>query len=135
MSSNTVDFDVDSYDEYLPLTKPSPILFFVSLTSVILGVAIGIFGIIRTNAGATEAQEYILGSIGYVLTGIIPVFCYKFFSSGHTQACRDNHEHPYDIHGGHTLRSRIRKTAVVGLAVAIIPIWVFFFPIAQSMIK
>jgi hypothetical protein len=135
MSSNTVDFDVDSYDEYLPLAKPSPVIFFVALTSVVLGVAIGTFGIIRTFAGATESQEYILGSIGYALTGIIPVLCYKIFSTGHTQACRDNHEQPYDIHGGHKLRSRIRKTAVVGLVVAIIPIWVFFFPIAQSMIK
>jgi hypothetical protein len=90
---------------------------------------------IRTFAGATASQEFVLGLIGYVLTGIIPVFCYKIFSTGHTQACRDNHDQPYDIHGGNDLRSRIRKTAVVGLAVAIIPIWVFFFPIAQSMIK
>lgn len=135
MSSNTIDFDSEGYDEYLPLQKPSPLIFYIALVSVVAGTLLGVFGIVRSISGATEALEYIVGSIGYLFTGIIPVICYKIFSTSHVKACSHNREQPYDIHGGNTLRSRVRKIAVIGLAVAIMPIWVFFFPIAQGMIK
>lgn len=133
MSANLSDFEVDYAESYPTLLKPSRLILLLEIISVICGIAIGIFGIVRSTSGATANLEHIMGALGYVLTSVVPIACYQVFSISHKKNLANNQFQPYDLHGGESVQNQIAKVALVGLIGAGFSIWLFFLPLAEAL--
>jgi hypothetical protein len=120
--------DVVSFDT--PLKKPSKVLFYLGVLSVLAGTCIGIFGIISAET-ATNSREYLLGLTGYLLTALMPIVFLQVIRHSHTKALHNNHDEPYDIYAGTLNQNRFLKVVLAGLISAALSIWVFFLPIAE----
>jgi ABC-type arginine transport system permease subunit len=114
----------------VPLRKPSKVLFIGGLVSVCVGIIIGLLGLISIRT-ASNSQEYELGFLGYLLTALIPIILLQLMFNSHKKALTKNHDEPYDIYAGNVGISRFKKIVFIGLITASIPIWVFFYPIAE----
>lgn len=121
---DSVGFDVS-------LKKPSKILFYFGVLSVLAGTFIGILGIVSAKT-ATNAREYLLGLTGYVLTALIPIVLLQVIRHSHSKALHNNHDAPYDIYAGTLNQNRFLKVVLAGLISAALSIWVFFLPIAEK---
>ena len=110
----------------------------LGLLSVLLGTFLGVYGILNRNL-STASQQSLIGSVGYVLTVIVPIALLQITRMGHDSALKvdkDNNEIeylPYVLHADWEKRkSRLLKIAAFGLASAALSITVFFWPIAQG---
>jgi hypothetical protein len=121
---DAVGFDV-------PLKKPSKVLFYLGVLSVLAGTCIGVFGIISSKT-ATNSREYFLGLTGYVLTALLPIVLLQVIRHSHTTSLHKNQEKPYDIYAGIIHQNRFLKVVLAGLISAALSIWVFFLPIAEK---
>ena len=125
-SEDAVGFDI-------PLKKPSTVLFFLGVFSVIAGTCVGVFGIISAET-ATNSREYLLGLTGYVLTALIPIVLLQVIRHSHTSSIHKNQDEPYDIYAGTNHQNRFLKIVLAGLISAALSIWVFFLPIAETFV-
>lgn len=123
--------DVVNFDP--SLKKPSKVLFYLGVLSVLAGTCIGIFGII-TAATATNSREYLIGLTGYVLTALIPIVLLQVIRHSHTSSLHNNRVEPYDIYAGTLNQNRFLKIVLAGLISAALSIWVFFLPIAEKFV-
>ncbi len=123
----------DAYfsDSDNPPKKPSSMYLYVSFSSVLLGFALGIFGVI-SRAEFSESQQYLTGGIGYLLTVFIPIVFLQLVLRRHKSDQAANENEPYDTYAGLKMTERIRKVAALGLLAASLSIFVFFWPIAES---
>ena len=133
LSKDFSDPDDYSFGINSSLRKPPTILFFGGLASVILGAALGLFGIygIQTAIVASSSMEYLIGFGGYLLTAIIPIILLQIIKSRHQNYVKNNNEEPYDLYAGNILISKYLKVVFFGLIAAAPCIWVFFQPIAE----
>jgi hypothetical protein len=133
LSSESISFDegFGGFDQ-TPL-KPPTQFFYLSSASILTGLIIGVFGIIRTD-GLSSTQQFIIGGVGYVLTALLPIVFLQISRSKHDDAKANYKERPYDFYGGDKLQRLMLKTTAAGLAVAILPIWIFFSPIAERLV-
>jgi hypothetical protein len=113
------------------LKRPPLTLFYLGLASVLLGILIGGYGI-ATASSASNAEELVIGGVGYLLTALIPIILLQIIRSRHAHALAANQDEPYDIYAGGQMQSRYLKVVLVGLIGAALPIWVFFLPIAEK---
>ena len=134
MSTDSVSLDQEFGGFDGPLRRPPMLLFYAGLTSVILGIAIGAYGIFLSSA-ASNSQEIIIGIVGYLLTAFIPIILLQIIRAKHASALAANQDEPYDIYAGGQVSSRYLKVVLLGLIGAALPIWVFFLPIAESVVK
>jgi hypothetical protein len=116
------------------LRKPPYLIFYAGLASVLIGILIGIYGII-TASSASNAEELIIGGVGYLLTAFIPIVLLQIIRSKHANALAANQDEPYDIYAGGQMQSRYLKVVLLGLVGAALPIWVFFLPIAEKFVS
>jgi hypothetical protein len=127
------DFSVsDSASTFFdaPLRKPSRILFLSGLISVLLGIALGLWGL-KSVGTSSNAQEYEIGFLGYLFTALIPIILLQVIIGSHSKSLAKNHDQPYDIYAGNSNIANFKKIVLIGLIAASIPIWVFFYPIAE----
>ena len=110
----------------------------LGLLSVLLGTFLGVYGILNRNL-STASQQSLIGSVGYVLTVIVPIALLQITRMGHDSALKvdkDNNEIeflPIKVHAEWQKRkSNQLKIAAFGLASAALSITVFFWPIAQG---
>jgi hypothetical protein len=110
----------------------------LGLLSVLIGTFLGVYGLLNRNL-ATASQQSLIGSVGYVLTVIVPIALLQITRMRHDSALKvdkDNNEIeylPYALHADWEKRkSRLLKIAAFGLASAALSITVFFWPIAQG---
>ncbi len=110
----------------------------LSLLSVLIGTFLGVYGLLNRNL-STASQQSLIGSVGYVLTVIVPIALLQITRMRHDSALKvdkDNNEIeylPYVLHADWEKRkSRLLKIAAFGLASAALSITVFFWPIAQG---
>jgi hypothetical protein len=110
----------------------------LGLLSVLLGTFLGVYGILNRNL-STASQQSLIGSVGYVLTVIVPIALLQITRMGHDSALKvdkDNNEIeylPYVLHAKwQKKKSNALKIAGFGLASAALSITVFFWPIAQG---
>ena len=110
----------------------------LGLLSVLLGTFLGVYGILNRNL-STASQQSLIGSVGYVLTVIVPIALLQITRMGHDSALKvdkDNNEIeflPNKVHAEWQKRkSNQLKIAAFGLASAALSITVFFWPIAQG---
>ena len=126
---------MDSSDDYvgmdMVLKKPPTILYFLGITSVLLGTVAGIFGVLSKNT-ASNSQEYLIGLTGYLLTAVVPIVFLQVIRHSHQKALDQNHDQPYDVYAGTKNQTRFLKVVLVGLISAALSIWVFFLPIAEK---
>ena len=130
MSASTFTSDDGFYGNDGPPKQPPKILFVVGLLSVLLGTLIGAYGIFSAGT-ASNSQQYLLGSSGYLLTALFPIIVLQLILTKHTKALALNQEEPYDSYAGEQLQSKFRKVVLAGLISAGLSIWVFFLPIAE----
>ena len=130
MSSNAVSLDEDFYGSDIPLKRPPKILFIFGLLSVLLGTLVGLYGIISSDT-ASSSQQYLIGSVGYLLTALLPIIILQLILIKNTSALALNQEEPYDSYAGEQMQSKFRKVVLIGLVTAGLSIWVFFLPIAE----
>jgi hypothetical protein len=133
LSSESISFDegFGGFDQ-TPI-KPPTYFFYLSAASILTGLIIGVFGIIRTD-GLSSTQQFVIGGVGYVLTALLPIVFLQISRSKHDDAKANYKERPYDFYGGDKLQRLMLKTTAAGLAVAILPIWIFFSPIAERLV-
>lgn len=134
MSTDSLSLEQDFGGFDGPLRKPPAILFYAGLTSVVLGILIGGYGIYLAES-ASNTQEIVIGIVGYLLTAFIPIILLQIIRAKHARALAANQDEPYDIYAGGQLSSRYLKVVLLGLLGAALPIWVFFLPIAESVVK
>ena len=110
----------------------------LGLLSVLLGTFLGVYGILNRNL-STASQQSLIGSVGYVLTVIVPIALLQITRMGHDSALKvdkDNNEIeflPIKVHAEWQKRKSSQlKIAGFGLASAALSITVFFWPIAQG---
>ena len=110
----------------------------LGLLSVLLGTFLGVYGILNRNL-STASQQSLIGSVGYVLTVIVPIALLQITRMRHDSALKvdkDNNEIeflPYKVDAKwQKKKSNALKIAGFGLASAALSITVFFWPIAQG---
>ena len=130
MSANTFTSDDGFYGNDGPPKQPPKILFVVGLLSVLLGTLIGAYGIVSAET-ASNSQQFLVGSSGYLLTALFPIIVLQLILIKHTNALALNQEEPYDSYAGEQMQSKFRKVVLAGLISAALSIWVFFLPIAE----
>jgi cadmium resistance protein CadD (predicted permease) len=108
------------------------------LLSVLIGTFLGVYGLLNRNL-ATASQQSLIGSVGYVLTVIVPIALLQLTRMRHDSALKvdkDKNEIeflPIKVHAEWQKRkSNLLKIAALGLASAALSITVFFWPIAQG---
>ena len=130
MSASTFSSDDGFYGSDAPPKQPPKILFVVGLLSVLLGTLIGAYGIVSAET-ASNSQQHLVGSAGYLLTALFPIIVLQLILMRHTTALALNQEEPYDSYAGEQMQSKFRKVVLAGLISAALSIWVFFLPIAE----
>jgi len=123
------DSDENSVSYDIKLKKPSKVLFYLGVLSVLAGTSIGVFGFI---AAKTDSSQYLFGVLGYLLTAIFPIVLLQILRNRHSKAVQKNQEEAYDIYAGMLNEARFKKIVLLGLASAALSIWVFLQPIAES---
>ena len=131
MSSDSLTYDDDSFGSDAPLKRPPTILFVLGLLSVVVGILVGAYGIAFAD-NSTNSKQYIIGSVGYLLTAFTPIVFLQLIRSHHSAALAVNQDEPYDSYAGHLLEKRFLKVVLVGLISAGLSIYVFFLPIAEK---
>ena len=134
MSTDSISLDQEFGGFDGPLRKPPMVLFYAGLASVVIGILIGGYGIYLAES-ASNSQELVIGIIGFLLTAFFPIILLQIIRSKHAHALAANQEEPYDIYAGGQMSSRYLKVVFLGLIGAALPIWVFFLPIAESVVK
>lgn len=134
MSNDSLTFDEGFGGLDGQLQKPPYLLFYIGLTSVILGIAIGAYGI-AISSTASNSEELIIGITGYLLTALLPIIFLQIIRAKHASALAANQDEPYDIYAGGEMSARYLKVVLLGLIGAALPIWVFFLPIAEKFVK
>ncbi len=134
MSNESLTFDEGFGGFGNELRKPTYLIFYAGLASVLIGILIGTYGII-TASSASNAEERIIGGVGYLLTAFIPIVLLQIIRSKHANALAANQDEPYDIYAGGQMQSRYLKVVLLGLIGAALPIWVFFLPIAEKFVS
>jgi hypothetical protein len=132
MSSDSLTYDDDSFASDMPWKKPPTILLYIGIASVVSGLALGIYGVIRIS-GTSSTQQYLFGGIGYVLTALLPIILLQVIRQAHASALAANEDHPYDIFAGQQLQSKFLKLVLIGLISAAFSIVVLFWPIAELL--
>lgn len=130
MSASAFSSDDGFYGSDAPPKQPPKILFVVGLLSVLLGTLIGAYGIVSAET-ASNSQQHLVGSAGYLLTALFPIIVLQLILMRHTSALALNQEEPYDSYAGEQMQSKFRKVVLAGLISAALSIWVFFLPIAE----
>ena len=102
-----------------------------ALASILVGVAIGVFGILQSTA---NSQKTIFGIIGYLLCIIIPIALLQLTVSDHSKKLRE-HPEEYNSYGGLELQGKMRKIVLLGLIAAAIPLFLFTTPIAERFVS
>ena len=133
MSNDSLTFDegFSGFDES-PL-KPPTFFLYIVWSSVVVGALIGIYGIVRPT-GFSNAQQYLVGGIGYVLTAILPIVFLQISRRKHEAAKAAYKERSYDFYGGEKLQKVMLRSVAVGLVSAFAPIWIFFSPLAEQFV-
>ena len=110
----------------------------LGLLSVLIGTFLGVYGLLNRNL-STASQQSLIGSVGYVLTVIVPIALLQITRMRHDSALKvdkDNNEIeflPYKVDAKwQKKKSNALKIAGFGLASAALSITVFFWPIAQG---
>jgi hypothetical protein len=134
LSSESIAFDEGFGGLDGQLQKPPYLLFYIGLSSVVIGILIGLYGIF-TSSSASNSEELIIGIVGYVLTALLPIVLLQVIRAKHAHALAANQDEPYDIYAGGQMSSRYLKVVLLGLIGAALPIWVFFLPIAEKFVK
>jgi hypothetical protein len=134
LSSESISFDEGFGGFDGPLQKPPYLLFYVGLSSVVIGILIGLYGILSSSS-ASNSGEIIIGIVGYILTALLPIVLLQIIRAKHANALAANQDEPYDIYAGGQMSSRYLKVVLLGLIGAALPIWVFFLPIAEKFVK
>ena len=130
MSASTFSSDDYFIGSDTPLKHPPKILFIVGLLSVLMGTLTGVYGIVSAET-ASNSQQHLVGSVGYLLTALFPIIVLQLILMRHTSALALNQEEPYDSYAGEQMQSKFRKVVLAGLISAGLSIWVFFLPIAE----
>lgn len=133
LSSDPLAFDEGFGGLEGQLQKPPYLFFYLGLGSVVIGIVIGFYGIL-TSSSASNAEETIIGIVGYVLTALAPIVLLQIIRAKHARALAANQAEPYDIYAGGQMSSRYLKVVLIGLIGAALPIWVFFLPIAEKFV-
>jgi len=127
----------DSYDTKddfqvfdVPERKPSPLLPALGVVSVAIGLMIGVYGFLTQN-GSTSSEQYLFGSLGYLLTAVLPIILLQIVWSKHRASVNNNANSPYDLHAGEKQQSFCRRLTLAGLIIAALPIYIFCLPIAE----
>ena len=130
--------DSDANQDHSNYRHPPKMVDALGLLSVLIGTFLGVYGLLNRNL-ATASQQSLIGSVGYVLTVIVPIALLQITRMRHDSALKvdkDNNEIeylPYLLHADWEKRkSRLLKIAAFGLASAALSITVFFWPIAQG---
>lgn len=134
LSSKAFDLDDGFSGSDVPLKRPPTILFVLGLLSVLVGILVGAYGIAFAN-NSTNSNQYIIGSVGYLLTAFTPIVFLQLIRSRHSAAMAINQDEPYDSYAGQLLEKRFLKVVLVGLISASLSIYVFFLPIAEEFVK
>ena len=139
LSADPYSSDDDSYqiEDHSNFKHAPKIIDVLGLLSVLLGTFLGVYGLLNRNL-STSSQQSLIGSVGYVLTVIVPIALLQLIRMRHTSALKvdkDDNEIeflPYQVNADWEKRkSRLLKVAALGLASAALSITVFFWPIAQ----
>jgi hypothetical protein len=130
LSASTFSSDDYFIGSDTPLKHPPKILFIVGLLSVLMGTLTGVYGIVSAET-ASNSQQHLVGSVGYLLTALFPIIVLQLILMRHTSALALNQEEPYDSYAGEQMQSKFRKVVLAGLISAGLSIWVFFLPIAE----
>ena len=132
------DDDSDQSVDHSNFKHAPKIIDVLGLLSVLLGTFLGVYGLLNRNL-STSSQQSLIGSVGYVLTVIVPIALLQITRMGHDSALKvdkDNNEIeflPNKVHAEWQKRkSNQLKIAAFGLASAALSITVFFWPIAQG---
>lgn len=133
MSSDSLTYDDDSLGSDAPWKKPPTIFLYIGMASVVSGLALGVYGLIRS--GASSSQQHFFGAIGYVLTALLPIILLQLIRQAHASALAVNEDEPYDIYAGQQLQSKFLKLVLIGLISAAFSIVVFFLPFAEGLAK
>ena len=133
MSSHSLTYDDDSFGNDTPWKKPPTIFLYIGMASVVSGLALGVYGLIRS--GASSSQQHLFGAIGYVLTALLPIILLQLIRQAHASALAVNEDEPYDIYAGQQLQSKFLKLVLIGLISAAFSIVVFFLPFAEGLAK
>ena len=131
MKSDFMDSSDDFVGVDIALKKPSFILFFLGIFSVLFGTAAGLYGVLSRN-NASNSQQYLTGLTGYLFTAVVPIVLLQIIRHSHQKALDQNHDQPYDVYAGTKNQTRFLKVVLVGLISAALSIWVFFLPIAEK---
>lgn len=129
--SLTLDEAFGGFDQ--PPIKPPVLYFYLVLASVSVGASIGIYGIVRPT-GLSNAQQYLIGGIGYILTALLPIVLLQITRSKHDAAKANYKERSYDFYGGERLQKLMLRSVALGLICAFAPIWIFFSPLAEKFV-
>ena len=133
LSNDSLTFDegFSGFDE-TPL-KPPTFFLYIVWASVALGALIGIYGVVRPS-GLSNAQQYLIGGIGYVLTAILPIVILQISRSKHDAAKANYKDRSYDFYSGDKLQKAMLRSVAAGLVCAFAPIWIFFSPLAEKFV-
>lgn len=136
MEVRGVSTDFPAYDATFegsddPWKKPSPLFLYLGLSSVILGLILGVFGVF-TRMTTSGSQQFLIGGIGYLLTAFIPIVFLQLIIRTHKAAQAAKQDEPYDVYAGIKMLERFRKIAAFGLIAASLSIYIFFWPIAEG---
>ena len=134
LSDSLYSLDEESIGSDETHEQPPRILFWLSALSVLLGTLVGLYGVVKINT-STVGEQSVLGSVGYLLTIIIPIALLQLIRVRHDSALKMNEEKAYNIGGGQDLKYRATVVVGIGLACAALSITVFFWPIAQGFAK
>ena len=129
------DFDTNATSLVFdtPLKKPPKLLFYVAITSISIGTALGIFGLYGINTAilASNSQQYLVGLVGYILTALLPIVMFQLFISRHSSLSKNSKDEPYDNYAGLSTQNIFKKVLALGLVTAAMSVWVFLQPIAE----
>ena len=134
MSDSLYSLDEEIFGSDETYAQPPTILVWLSIFSVVVGTFVGLFGVLKINT-STASEQSLLGSVGYLLTVIIPIALLQLIRVRHDSALKKNEEQAYNIGGGEDLKYRATVVVGIGLACAALSITVFFWPIAQGFAK
>ena len=79
LSSKAFDLDDGFSGSDEPLKRPPTILFVLGLLSVVVGILVGAYGIAFAD-NSTNSKQYIIGSVGYLLTAFTPIVFLQLLS-------------------------------------------------------
>jgi len=130
LSADMFSSDDGFYGGDGPAKQPPKFLFVVGLISVLLGTLVGAYGIYSADT-ASNSQQFLTGSAGYLLTALFPIIILQIILTRHSSDLALNQEEPYDSYAGQLMQSKFRKVVLVGLISALLSISVFFLPIAE----